>query len=93
MLAVIRLVTRDTNIPSTTSLGVLDAESRREAFRAGANVFMPVFTPQGCAESYDIYPGKGDVKKADGAILDFKTFFDGIGRPMGKGPGGRSQRS
>jgi biotin synthase len=89
LLAVIRLVTRDTNIPSTTALGVLDGDSRRKAFQAGANVFMPVFTPQECAERYDIYPGKGNVKKADGAILDFKAFFDTIGRPLGTGPGGR----
>jgi len=92
LLAVIRLVTRDTNIPSTTALGVLDGDSRRKAFQAGANVFMPVFTPQECAECYDIYPGKGDVKKADGAILDFKEFFDAIGRPIGIGPGGRRKR-
>ena len=93
LLAVIRLVTRDTNIPSTTALGVLDADTRRKAFQAGANVFMPVFTPQDLAERYDIYPGKGNVKKADGAIGDFKAFFDTIGRPIGIGPGGRRKRS
>ncbi|MCU0575831.1 MAG: [FeFe] hydrogenase H-cluster radical SAM maturase HydE [Desulfobacterota bacterium] len=93
MLAVIRLVTRDTNIPSTTALGVLDGDSRRKAFQAGANVFMPVFTPRDFAERYDIYPGKGNVKKADGAIIDFKAFFDTIGRPVGEGPGGRRKRS
>lgn len=91
MLAVIRLVTRDTNIPSTTALGVLDGDTRRKAFEAGANVFMPVFTPLEYAGQYDIYPGKGDVKKADGAILDFRDFFDSIGRPIGTGPGGRGR--
>ncbi len=89
MLAVIRLVTRDTNIPSTTALGVLDGASRKKAFEAGANIFMPVFTPQDYARLYEIYPGKGNVKKADGAIQDFKAFFDSIGRPLGIGPGGR----
>ena len=93
LLSVIRLVTRDTNIPSTTALGVLDGASRKKAFQAGANIFMPVFTPQDYAERYDLYPGKGDVKKADGAILDFKAFFDSIGRPIGKGPGGRRRKS
>ncbi len=93
MLAVIRLVTRDTNIPATTALGVMDGRSRGKAFQAGANVFMPVFTPRNCAEHYDIYPGKGDVMKADGAVLDFKPFFDTIGRPIGKGPGGRRKKS
>jgi biotin synthase len=92
MLAVIRLVTRDTNIPSTTALGVLDGQSRKKAFQAGANVFMPVFTPQDSAERYDIYPGKGNVKKADGAIIDFKAFFDSIGRPIGIGSGGRRNK-
>ena len=93
MLAIIRLVTRDTNIPSTTALGVLDGASRKKAFEAGANIFMPVFTPQDYARRYDIYPGKGNVKKADGAIQDFKAFFDSIGRPIGKGPGGRRKKS
>ncbi len=93
MLAIIRLVTRDTNIPSTTALGVLDGASRKKAFEAGANIFMPVFTPQDYARRYDIYPGKGNVKKADGAIQDFKAFFDSIGRPIGKGPGGRRRKS
>lgn len=89
MLSVIRLITRDTNIPSTTALGVLDGPGRKKAFEVGANVFMPVFTPQDYAVRYEIYPGKGDVKKADGAVLDFMGFFDSIGRPVGKGLGGR----
>lgn len=93
MLAIIRLVTRDTNIPSTTALGVLDEASRKKAFEAGANIFMPVFTPQDYARRYDIYPGKGKVKKADGAIQDFKAFFDSIGRPIGIGPGGRRKKT
>ncbi|MDT8272026.1 MAG: [FeFe] hydrogenase H-cluster radical SAM maturase HydE [Desulfomonilia bacterium] len=93
MLAVIRLVTRDTHIPATTALGVLDGEKRKQAFEAGANVFMPVFTPQEYAGQYEIYPGKGDVKKADGAILDFTAFFESIGRLIGTGPGGRGRTS
>jgi len=93
MLAVLRLVTRDTNIPATTALGVRDGACRRQAFQAGANVFMPVFTPPEYAAHYAIYPGKGDVRRADGAILDFKAFFDAIGRPIGTGPGARRRQA
>ncbi len=89
MLAVVRLVTRNTNIPATTALGVLNSATRREAFLAGANIFMPVFTPQSYAGRYEIYPGKGDLPRADGALQDFTDFFHSIGRPVGDGPGNR----
>jgi biotin synthase len=90
MVAVVRLVTRDANIPSTTALGVLDKAIRKQAFHAGANVFMPVFTPHSYAKDYEIYAGKGlvssDARKTMDSYLD---FFRSIGRPIGRGKGFR----
>ena len=93
MIAVLRLVTRDTNIPATTALGVLDPESRRRAFHAGANVFMPNFTPDPYTAYYEIYPGKGPeagaiAKASEGG---YKTLFEGMARPIGTGFGYRGK--
>lgn len=93
MVAVTRLVTRDTNIPATTALGVLDQNSRLKAFEAGANVFMPTFTPETYAASYEIYPGRGEARRVEAASADFRSFIDGLGRTVGTGPGGRPRRT
>ncbi len=92
MMAVLRIVTGDTNIPATTALGVLDEEARQTAFRAGANVFMPNFTPEPYQAYYDIYPGKGAeagviAKAVDGG---FRGFSEGKGRNIGTGYGFRA---
>jgi biotin synthase len=95
MLAVLRLVTRDTNIPSTTALGVISPEARRKAFLAGANVFMPNFTPDRFTAYYEIYPGKGPeagaiAKASEGGYV---SLFEGMGRSIGKGHGYRQKKS
>ncbi len=90
MVAVTRLVMKDANIPSTTALGVLDKEIRKQAFHAGANVFMPVFTPHSYARDYEIYKGKGLVSSDARKTMDsYLEFFRSIGRPIGKGKGFR----
>lgn len=95
MIAVLRLVTRDTNIPATTALGVLHPGARRQAFTAGANVFMPNFTPEPYTSSYEIYPGKGPeagaiAKASEGG---YAALFAGLGRTIGTGCGYRVRTS
>ncbi len=95
MIAILRLVTRDTNIPATTALGVLDPGARRKAFNAGANVFMPNFTPDPYTSSYEIYPGKGPeagaiAKASEGG---YAALFEGLGRTIGTGYGCRVRAS
>jgi len=95
MLAVLRLLTRDTNIPATTALGVLDPGARRNAFLAGANVFMPNFTPVRYMELYEIYPGKGPeagtiAKASEGGYV---ALFEGMGRTIGRGCGYREKKA
>lgn len=92
MLAVTRLVTRDTNIPATTALGVLRAEARKRAFFAGANVFMPVYTPKKYAPDYQIYPGKAVSVHEDMPLQEVVDYFSSIGRPIGAGHGARRKR-
>lgn len=92
MTAVLRLVTGDTNIPATTALGVLDPTARALAFQAGANVFMPNFTPDPYTARYEIYPGKPrGVETFSGIYGDHASFFEGIGRVIGRGYGNRSR--
>jgi biotin synthase len=94
MLAVLRLLTRDTNIPATTALGVIDPGARRKAFLAGANVFMPNFTPDPYTAYYEIYPGKGPeagaiAKASEGGYV---SLFEGMGRSIGTGYGYREKK-
>lgn len=95
MIAVLRLVTRDTNIPATTALGVLDAGARRRAFEAGANVFMPNFTPDPYTAYYEIYPGKGPEAGAIAKISDgaYAALFEGMGRRIGSSYGYRVRKA
>jgi biotin synthase len=45
VLAITRIITKDTNLPATTAMGVLKSEGQRKALLAGANVIMPNLTP------------------------------------------------
>jgi len=59
VLAINRIVTRNTNLPFTTSLSVLTKEEQNsftEPFFRGANVIMPKITPLNYQKLYDIYP-------------------------------------
>ncbi|AQQ09554.1 Biotin synthase [Sedimentisphaera cyanobacteriorum] len=59
MLALTRIVTKNTHLPATTATASFsDRDRRLDALRAGANVIMPNFTPGDVKKLYEIYPGK-----------------------------------
>jgi biotin synthase len=58
VLAVARLLLKDTHLPTTTALETLEHDSRVRGLKAGANVIMPNFTPLKYKRYYDIYPNK-----------------------------------
>ena len=59
MIALTRLYLHDVNIEAATALEALDPEGgRNRGIEAGANVVMPVLTPEKYRGSYDLYPGK-----------------------------------
>jgi biotin synthase len=89
VLAIARLITRNTNIPATTALGTLDPNGRLKALQAGANVVMPDFTPLKYKSLYDIYPGRADVGEAADIIAKLKQDFTSIGRKILFGSGYR----
>jgi biotin synthase len=58
VLALTRLVTRNTHLPAKTAVGTIDAVGRQKALACGANVIMPNGTPKEFRRHYRIYPSK-----------------------------------
>ena len=86
VLAITRIVTKDTNLPATTAMGVRKSEGQRKALLAGANVIMPNLTPPVYRCHYQVYPGK------DHPVLEMvaiKNMILAIGRRIGSGNGRR----
>ncbi len=89
VIAIARLLTRNTNIPATTALATLNPFGRLHALQAGANVVMPDFTPQQYKSRYDIYPGRADVGSARDIIVKLEKDFQTIGRTINYSVGHR----
>jgi biotin synthase len=92
VLAIARLLTRNTNIPATTALATLHPHGRLQALQAGANVVMPDFTPEPYKNRYDIYPGRTDVGSAKEIIARLEKDFQTIGRTINYSVGHRPGR-
>ena len=59
MIGLTRLYLHNVNIVAATALEALDPEGgRNRGLEAGANVVMPVLTPEKYRRCYDLYPGK-----------------------------------
>jgi len=58
MIALTRLLTRNTNIAATTALQALDPMGREKGLSFGANVLMPQLTPLEFRGSYLLYENK-----------------------------------
>ncbi|MEN6373637.1 MAG: [FeFe] hydrogenase H-cluster radical SAM maturase HydE [Smithella sp.] len=89
VIALARLITRNTNIPATTALGTLHSRGRLQALLAGANVVMPDFTPEIYKDRYDIYPGRTDVGSAAEIMAGLQKDFISIGRTISYSAGYR----
>ena len=62
MIALTRLYLWNVNIVAATALEARDPEGgRNRGIEAGANVVMPVLTPEKYRRCYDLYPGKNEV--------------------------------
>lgn len=86
VMAITRIVTRNTNLPATTAAGVLDPDGRRRALQVGANVIMPDMTPWTYRKHYQIYPGKVDERLSEGKITE---LISSLGRRISPGAGYR----
>ncbi|MEN6621094.1 MAG: [FeFe] hydrogenase H-cluster radical SAM maturase HydE [Smithella sp.] len=89
VVALARLITRNTNIPATTALGTLHSSARIQVLQAGANVVMPDFTPEIYKSHYDIYPGRTDAGSAREIMAKLEADFASIGRSISYSAGQR----
>jgi biotin synthase len=91
VVALARLVCPQANLPSTTALATLNKTTGRElGLSRGANVVMPNLTPVQYRALYEIYPEKACVNEtAEACNLCLRGRIHGLGRQVGKGPGGR----
>lgn len=92
VIAVARLLTRNTNIPATTALAAINPRGRILALQAGANVVMPDFTPEIYKSRYEIYPGRADAGSAQDIITCLAEEIQTIGRVINYKPGYRPVR-
>ncbi|MFA5092544.1 MAG: [FeFe] hydrogenase H-cluster radical SAM maturase HydE [Candidatus Omnitrophota bacterium] len=67
VLALTRIVTKNTYLPATTALGSLADDYRLQGLECGANVLMPNFTPQPYRKLYEIYPQKKCIDEEVGS--------------------------
>ena len=63
VVAITRIVTKDTNLPVTTAFSILGKDKFKESpylsmLKAGANVIMPNITPLKYKMNYELYPDK-----------------------------------
>jgi len=90
MMAVMRLLLPDINIPATTAMETLHPQGRLLALQCGANVVMPNATEGEARVKYELYPGKictGDTPdKCRGCI---QSKIESIGRYVAPGKGFR----
>lgn len=83
MMAVMRLLLPDINIPATTAMETLHPQGRLLALKCGANVVMPNATEGEFRAKYELYPNKictGDTpEKCRGCI---QNKIESIGRTV-----------
>jgi len=58
VLALIRIMNPEVNLPATTAMGTIDQKGREKALKIAANVIMPNFTPLAYRGSYKLYDKK-----------------------------------
>ena len=88
MMALMRLLLPDINIPATTAMETLHPQGRLLALQCGANVVMPNVTDITYRKHYELYPGKictgEDAAKCRGCV---QAKIESIGRFVSPGKG------
>lgn len=88
MMALMRLLLPDINIPATTAMESLHPNGRLLALQSGANVVMPNATDTQFRPLYELYPGKiclGDSSEKCRGCIERK--IESIGRHVANGKG------
>ena len=83
VMAVMRLLLPDINIPATTAMESLHPQGRLLALQSGANVIMPNVMDELFQELYDLYPGKAHTgPNAAQYVRDLTRKLAAIGRTV-----------
>lgn len=91
MIALTRLITKDTNIAATTALQALDPVGREKGLTFGANVLMPQLTPLEFRENYLLYENKPCVDEEKEDCLNcLSRRVESVGRVVGQDEWGDS---
>lgn len=88
LLALCRIMLPKVLLPSTTALGTVDADGRKQGVLAGCNVVMPNLSPTSVRKKYMLYDEKAgtDISAAEGITL-LKQQMDEIGYEVVAGRG------
>lgn len=93
VMALIRLLLPDANIPATTAMETLNKEGRMIALKSGANVVMPNVTEGEYRQLYSLYPGKICINDTPAHCRGCITGkITGIGRQVSKEYGYRIKK-
>jgi len=93
VMALVRLLMPDVNIPATTAMESLREDGRLMALKSGANVVMPNVTEGDYRRLYALYPGKACVTDTPGHCRECITGkIKGIGRKVAIDQGFRRTR-
>lgn len=90
MMALMRLLMPDINIPATTAMETLHPQGRLMALQCGANVVMPNVTKWESRQKYELYPGKAcNATSPADYLSSLQTKIKNIGRYIAHGYGFR----
>lgn len=88
MMALMRLLLPDINIPATTAMETLHPQGRLLALQCGANVVMPNVTEGEYRKQYELYPGKVCTGENPGQCRGcIQNKIESIGRFVSSGKG------
>ncbi|MCD4707904.1 MAG: [FeFe] hydrogenase H-cluster radical SAM maturase HydE [Candidatus Sabulitectum sp.] len=92
MIALTRLLTKDTNVAATTALQALDPIGREKGLSFGANILMPQLTPTEFRENYLLYENKPCVDEEKEDCLNcLKRRVEMVGRIVAQDQWGDSR--
>lgn len=84
VMALVRILLPDINIPATTAMETLNPNGRILALQSGANVVMPNVTSENLRAKYEIYPNKICINESpDKCRKCIEAKIKSIGRTIG----------
>ncbi len=92
VMALVRILMKDINIPATTAMETLNPQGRIIALQSGANVVMPNVTTSKYRKKYEIYPNKICInEETDKCTNCIKNKIHAIGRTISNDYGFRKR--